>query len=79
MLLRLLSLVCLIFVSQLSLTQQSGSARTHVPSTCPVTQVSKPPFVALSSYPAKAGGAGLSSRCAVTINFEASLCGMSDL
>jgi hypothetical protein len=45
MLLRLLSLVCLIFVSQLSLTQQSGSARTHVPRTCPVTQVSKPPFV----------------------------------
>jgi hypothetical protein len=27
----------------------------------------------------RASQAGMSSRCAVTINFEASLCGMSDL
>ncbi len=54
MLLRLLSLVCLISVSQLSLTQQSGSARPHALGMCPVTQVSDPPFVAPSPYPAKA-------------------------
>ena len=54
MLLRLLSLVCLISVSQLSLTQQSGTARSHAPETCPVTKVSALPFVPPSPFPAKA-------------------------
>jgi hypothetical protein len=54
MLLRLLSLVCLISVSQLSLTQQSSRARTRVPQMCPVTKPSDRPFVAPSPYPARA-------------------------
>jgi hypothetical protein len=53
MLLRLLSLVCLISVSQLSLTQQSQSARPLAPATCPVTQVSAPLLLPRRPIPPK--------------------------
>jgi hypothetical protein len=54
MLLRLLSLVCLISVSQFSLTQQSHNARQRAPESCAVTRPSDHPFVAPSPYPAEA-------------------------
>ena len=54
MLLRLLSLVGLISLSQLSFTQQSGTGRPRAPETCLVTKSSDRPFVAPSPYPAKA-------------------------
>ena len=54
MLLRPLLLVCLIFVSLLSPTQQSGTAKQQAPETSPITRVSGLPFVPPSPYPAKA-------------------------
>lgn len=52
--LRLLSLVCLISVSQLSLSQQAPAARPRAPETCPVTKPADRPFVPPSPYPAQA-------------------------
>lgn len=57
--LRLLPLLCLFFLPQISLTQQSGTAKPDaVPETCPVTKASDHPFVPPWPYPAKprAGG-----------------------
>jgi hypothetical protein len=53
MLLRLLSLVCLISVSQMSLSQQAPPAKPRVPQTCPITKPSDSPFVAPSPYRAR--------------------------
>lgn len=55
MLLRLLLPVCLISLSQLSLTQQSGGATPRVPDTCPVTKPYQTSlFVPPSPYAPKA-------------------------
>ncbi|SRR5712692_7517675 len=55
MLPRLLSLLCLLFLSQASLTQQTGTAKPDgVPDTCPVTRPSDEAFLPPSPYPAKA-------------------------
>jgi hypothetical protein len=55
MLLRLLSLVCLLLLSRASLTQEeSVTAKPHgVPETCPVTRFSDKPFVPPYPYRAK--------------------------
>ncbi len=53
MLLRLLSLLCLLFLSQESLTQQESAKPAGVPETCPVTRFSDKPFVPPYPYPAK--------------------------
>jgi hypothetical protein len=60
MLLRLLSLLCLLCLSQASLTQQeSATARPEaVPETCPVTKVSDNPFVPPHPYHAKTMSGG---------------------
>jgi hypothetical protein len=55
MLLRLLSLLCLLFLSHASLAQQeSATAQPEaVPETCPVTRASDNPFVPPEPYHAK--------------------------
>ena len=51
---RLLSLLCLIFLSQASLTREPGTVKpAAVPETCPVTKFSDNPFVPPYPYPAK--------------------------
>jgi hypothetical protein len=54
MLPRLLPLLCLLFLSQASFTQESGTAKpARVAETCPVTNPSDKPFVPPSPYPAE--------------------------
>jgi hypothetical protein len=54
MLPRLLLLLCLLFLSQASFTQESGTAKPpRVAETCPVTNPSDKPFVPPSPYPAE--------------------------
>ena len=57
MLLRLLSLLCLLFIPQAILAQQSGTTKLdRVPETCPVTKpYQTSPFVLPPPYAAKAG------------------------
>ena len=51
---RLLALLCLLFLSQASPTQESGTAKpARVPETCPVTNPSDKPFVPPYPYPAE--------------------------
>ena len=52
--LRLLPLVCLISVSQLSLSQHASPAKPRAPETCPVTKPAGRPFVPPPPYPAQA-------------------------
>jgi hypothetical protein len=60
MLRRLLPLLCLLFLSRASLTQQeSGTAKpASVPETCPVTKFSEKPFIPPYPYRAKPSGGG---------------------
>jgi|SRR5438132_3926671 len=52
--LRLLSLLCLLLLSEASLTQESGTAKgPEVPDTCPVTKAADHSFVPPYPYPAK--------------------------
>jgi hypothetical protein len=54
MLLRRLSLLFLLYLSQASLTQGSGTAKANgVPGTCPVTKPSDRPFIPPWPYPAR--------------------------
>jgi hypothetical protein len=59
MLQRLLPLLCLLFLSPASLTQQAGTAGPDgVPDTCPVTKATDRPFIPPWPYPAKPYGGG---------------------
>jgi hypothetical protein len=54
MLRRLLPLLCLLFLSPASLTQQAGTGKPgDVPDTCPVTKSTDRPFIPPWPYPAK--------------------------
>jgi hypothetical protein len=58
MLLRLLSLLGLLLLSRLSISQQAGTVTSDVPDTCPVTLSTAMPFVPPHPYSAQpyAGG-----------------------
>ena len=59
MLPRLLPLLCLLFLSPASLTQQAGTAKPDdVPDACPVTKATDRPFIPQWPYPAKPYGGG---------------------
>ena len=54
MLPRLLPLLCLLFLSQITSTQESGTAKpARVPEACPVTKPSDQPFLPPYPYPAE--------------------------
>jgi hypothetical protein len=55
MVLRLLTLVSLLFLSQASLAQQLQTTPDDVPETCPITRAPALPFIPPWPYPLKAG------------------------
>jgi|SRR5271157_1276815 len=54
MLLRILTLTCLVSLSQLSLAQQKRTASARVPDSCLTTKLGEQPMVPPPPYPAKA-------------------------